>query len=68
MSPRHPTKARSRTAYTTPDVMEFRTFLDLMIHVPCQVIRDARKTVYRLLTLDRSDTGVPSLCDSLQIS
>jgi len=29
--------------------MEFRTFLDQMIHIPCQIVRHARQTIFRLL-------------------
>lgn len=47
ISPRHRSKHEAeRTRLLT---MEFRTFLDQMIHVPCQIIRHARKVVYRLL-------------------
>ena len=47
--------------------MEFRTFLDLMIHVPRQIIRHARKTVYRLLNWTDLTPAFFRLCDSLQI-
>lgn len=47
VSPRHrPKHEAERTRLLT---MEFRTFLDLMIHVPCQIIQHARKTVYSLI-------------------
>ena len=29
--------------------MEFRTFLDQFIRIPCQIVRHARRVVYRLL-------------------
>jgi hypothetical protein len=40
--------------------MEFRAFLDQMIHVPCQIIRHAHKVIYRPAELDRSDLCVLS--------
>ena len=47
--------------------MEFRTFLDQMIHVPCQIIRHARKVVYRLLNWTDLTPAFFRLCDSLLI-
>jgi hypothetical protein len=65
MSPRHrPKHEAERTRLLT---MEFRTFLDLMIHVPCQIIRHARKTIYRLLNWTDLTPVFFRLCDSLQI-
>jgi hypothetical protein len=65
VSPRHRSKHEAeRTRLLT---MEFRTFLDLMIHVPCQIIRHARKTVYRLLNWTDLTPAFFRLCDSLQI-
>jgi hypothetical protein len=29
--------------------MEFRTFINALMHVPCQVIKTGRRIVYRLL-------------------
>lgn len=65
ITPRHRSKHEAeRTRLLT---MEFRTFLDLMIHVPCQIIRHARKTVYRLLNWTDLTPAFFRLCDSLQI-
>jgi hypothetical protein len=47
--------------------MEFRTILDQMIPVPCQIIRHARKVVYRLLNWTDLTPAFFRLCDSLQI-
>ncbi|MFM8844211.1 MAG: IS1380 family transposase, partial [Actinomycetota bacterium] len=42
-------KAKHEAERTQILTMEFRTFLDQMIHLPCQIIRHARKVIYRLL-------------------
>ncbi|MCX7394268.1 MAG: hypothetical protein NTW75_09095 [Planctomycetales bacterium] len=47
--------------------MEFRTVLDQMIHVPCQIIRHAHKTVYRPLNWTDLTPAFFRLCDSPQI-
>lgn len=65
ISPRHRSKHEAeRTRLLT---MEYRTFLDLMIHVPCQIIRHARKTVYRLLNWTEMTPAFFRMCDSLQV-
>lgn len=65
ISPRHRSKHEAeRTRLLT---MEFRTFLDLMIHVPCQIIRHARKVGYRLLNWTDLTPAFFRLCDSLRI-
>lgn len=65
VSPRHrSTHEAERTRLLT---MEYRTFLDLMIHVPCQIIRHARRTVYRLLNWTDLTPAFFRLCDSLKI-
>ena len=65
ISPRHRSKHEGeRTRLLT---MEFRTFLDQMIHVPCQIIRHARKVVYRLLNWTDLTPAFFRLCDSLLI-
>lgn len=65
ISPSHRTNHEAeRTRLLT---MEFRTFLDQMIHVPCQIIRHARKVVYRLLNWTDLTPAFFRLCDSLQI-
>ena len=65
ISPSHrPKHEAERTRLLT---MEFRTFLDLMIHVPCQIIRHSRRTVYRLLNWTDLTPAFFRLCDSLQI-
>ena len=65
ISPRHRSKHKvERTRLLT---MEFRTFLDQMIHVPCRMIRHARKVVYRLLNSTDLTPAFFRLCDSLPI-
>jgi len=46
--------------------MEFRTFLDLIIHVPCQIVRHARTVIYRLLNWTDLTPAFFRLCESLQ--
>jgi len=65
VSPRH--RPKHEAERTRPLTMEFRTFLDLMILVPCQILRHARKTVYRLLNCTDLTPAFFRLCDSLQI-
>ena len=65
ITPRHRSKHEAeRTRLLT---MEFRTFLDLIIHVPCQIIRHARQTVYRLLNWTELTPAFFRICDGLQI-
>lgn len=47
VAPRH--REKHRAERTRILRMEFRTFLDQMIHIPCQIVRHARCTVFRLL-------------------
>jgi len=47
--------------------MEFRTFLDEIIHSPCQIIRHARTVVLRLLNWTDMTPAFFRLCDSLLI-
>ena len=42
--------ARHRSEKQAVLRMEFRTFQNAFIHVPCQIVRGARRIVYRLLT------------------
>lgn len=63
--PRHRSKHEAeRTRLLTTEV---RTFLDLIIHVPCQIIRHARQTVYRLLNRTELTPAIFRMCDRLQI-
>lgn len=65
ISPRHRRKHEAeRTRLLT---MEFRTFLDLMIHVPCQIIRHARETIFRLLNWTDMTPAFFRLSDSLRL-
>ncbi len=65
ISPRHRSKHEGeRTRLLT---MEFRTFPDLIIHVPCQIIRHARTVIYRLLNWTDLTPAFFRLCDSLQM-
>jgi hypothetical protein len=45
--------------------MEFKTFVQAVIHVPCQIVRQARRTIYRLLSWNPYLTGFFRLCDEL---
>jgi Transposase DDE domain group 1 len=47
--------------------MEFRTFLDQMIHVPCQIIRHARETVFRVLNWTDLTPAFFRLSDCLRL-
>ena len=60
-------KAKHEAERTQILTMEFRTFLDQMIHLPCQIIRHARKVIYRLLNWRDLTPAFFRLCDSLQI-
>ena len=65
ISPRHRTthEAERKRLLT----MEFRTFPDQMIHIPCQIIRHARTVVCRLLNWTDMTPAFFRLCDSLLI-
>lgn len=65
VSPRHRQKHEGERHRLL--TMEFRTFLDQMIHVPCQIVRHARKVVYRLLNWTDLTPAFFRLCDSLRI-
>ncbi|MEI7702072.1 MAG: hypothetical protein WCK86_19905, partial [Planctomycetia bacterium] len=58
ISPRHQEKHKAYRGRLL--TMEFRTFPDQMIQVPCQIIRYAHKVIYRPAELDRSDACVLS--------
>lgn len=47
--------------------MEFRTFLDQFIHVPCQIIRHARQVIYRLLNWTDCTPAFFRLCARLDL-
>lgn len=47
--------------------MEFRTFLDQMIRVPCQIIKHARSVTFRLLNWTDLTPAFFRLCDALRI-
>ncbi|MFM7056874.1 MAG: IS1380 family transposase [Planctomycetota bacterium] len=60
-------KAKHEAERTQMLTMEFRTFPDQMIHLPCQIIRHARKVIYRMLNWRDLTPAFIRLCDSLQI-
>lgn len=65
IAPRHREKHEAeRTRMLT---MEFRTFLDLVIRIPCQIVRHARKVVYRLFNQTDMTPAFFRLCDRLQV-
>ena len=45
--------------------MEFKTFVQAVIHVPCQIVRQARRTIYRVLGWNPYLTGFFRLCNEL---
>jgi hypothetical protein len=47
--------------------MEFKTFVQAVIHVPCQIVRQARRTIYRVLSWNPYLTGFFRLCDELHL-
>jgi len=47
--------------------MEFRTFLDVFIHVPCQIINHARRRVHRLLNWTDYTPAFFRLCAKLNL-
>jgi YD repeat-containing protein len=47
--------------------MEFKTFVQAVIHVPCQIVRQARRTIYRVLSWNPYLTGFVRLCDELHL-
>jgi len=47
--------------------MEFRTFVDAIIHVPCQIVHHARRTVHRLLNWTDYTPAFFRLCQVLNI-
>jgi hypothetical protein len=65
VSPRH--REKHETERRQLLTMEFRSFLDLMIRVPCQIVKHARKVIYRLLNCTDMTPAFFRLCDSLQI-
>jgi hypothetical protein len=47
--------------------MEFRTFLSVFIHVPCQIIRHSRQTIHRLLSWTDYTPSFFRLCGVLNL-
>ena len=45
--------------------MEFRTFLNAFMRVPCQIVRQSRKIIYRLLSWTRWQPTLFRLMDSM---
>lgn len=45
--------------------MEFKTFINAVMRIPCQIVRQARQTVYRLLGWNPFLSGFFRLCDVL---
>jgi hypothetical protein len=45
--------------------MEFKTFINAVIHVPCQIVRQARRTIYRVLSWNPCLSGFFRLCNEL---
>jgi hypothetical protein len=47
--------------------MEFRTFLSVFIHIPCQIIRHARQTIHRLLSWTDYTPAFFRLCEIMNL-
>ena len=47
--------------------MEFRTFLDLLIRIPCQIVRHSRRVIYRLLNWTDLTPALFRLCAILNL-
>ena len=45
--------------------MEFKTFLNMVMQVPCQIVRQARQTIYRVLGWNPCLSGFFRLCNEL---
>jgi hypothetical protein len=45
--------------------MEFKTFINHVMRVPCQIVKQARRTIYRVLSWNPFLTGFFRLCDEL---
>lgn len=45
--------------------MEFKTFVNAVMHLPCQIVRQARRTIYRVLNWNPFLSGFFRLCDEL---
>lgn len=48
--------------------MEFKTFVQAVVHVPCQIVRQVRRTIYRVLSWNPYLTGFFRLCNELHCS
>jgi hypothetical protein len=46
--------------------MEFKTFINAVMRVPCQIVRQARRTIYRVLNWNPYLSGFFRLCDVLR--
>ena len=46
--------------------MEFKTFIHSVMPVPCQIVRQARRTLYRVLTWNPYRPGFFRLCAVLR--
>ena len=47
--------------------MEFKTFLSVFIHIPCQIVHHARKTIHRLLSYTDYTPAFFRLCGILNL-
>lgn len=47
--------------------MEFRTFVNNLIHVPCQIVKTGRRVVYRLLGWNESQPVFWRLAEVLEL-
>ena len=54
---------KERHAWLT---MEFKTFINAVIHVPCQIVRQARRTLFRVLNWNPHLPAFFRLCEVLK--
>ena len=54
---------KERHAWVT---MEFKTFINAVIHVPCQIVRQARRTLFRVLNWNPHLPAFFRLCEVLR--
>lgn len=65
IAPRHKVKHQAERERILR--MEFRTFLDQLIRIPCQIIRHSRRMIYRLLSWTDLTPALFRLCAMLNL-
>jgi hypothetical protein len=67
VSPQPKQAAQDRAVKKKLLTMEFRTFIEVFIHVPCQIVKHARRTVHRLLNWTDYSPAFFRLCEVLNL-